>query len=37
MRTYKLFDKATGSYIGTVTITISEMRNLEHDFIIKEA
>ena len=37
MRTYKLFDKTTGFYIGTVTIHISEVRNFERDYIIKEA
>ena len=37
MRKYKLFDKSTGFYIGTVTVNASEVRNLEHDYIVKEA
>lgn len=37
MKTYKLFDRITGFYIGTANIYISEVRNLERDFIVKEA
>ena len=37
MRAYRIYEKMTGFYLGTVLLTTKELRNMERDFIIKEA
>ena len=32
---YKLYDKITGLYIGTIRIDATEIRKIERDFIVK--
>lgn len=34
---YKLYDKTTGLYVGTVQIEADEIRKIERDFIVKKA
>lgn len=35
MRTYKIYDRATGFYIGTIEVYPDEVRKLEKEFILR--
>lgn len=34
---YKIYDKISGLYVGTVKIEADEIRKIERDFIVKKA
>lgn len=36
MRTYKVYDKGTGLYVGTIEIRVDEVRDIERDFILRQ-
>lgn len=36
MRTIKIYDRTTKSYIGEVKANKDQIRTIEHDFIVKE-
>lgn len=33
---YKVYDKITGLYVGTIKINATEIRKVERDFIVKK-
>jgi hypothetical protein len=36
MKTFKVFEKETGLYVGTITVTTTESETKYNDFVLKE-